>query len=134
VNALFARFATAVGNWSGHPLAFVISLALIVVWAVSGPLFGFSDTWQLVVNTATTVITYLLVFVIQNTQNRDSAALHLKLDEIVRALPQARTELVRRHIETATDEEIEMLKAEEDVLVSASEAPAAEQQEQQDDE
>jgi low affinity Fe/Cu permease len=110
----FARFSTAVGTWTGHPLAFVISLALVVVWAISGPLFGWSDTWQLVINTATTVITYLLVFVIQNTQLRDSAAVHLKLDEIVRALPEARTELVLRHLENASDEELARVKAELD--------------------
>lgn len=108
----FARFSTAVGIWTGHPLAFVTSLGLVVVWAISGPLFGWSDTWQLVINTATTVITYLLVFVIQNTQLRDSAAVHLKLDEIVRALPEARTELVLRHLEDASDEELARVKAE----------------------
>jgi low affinity Fe/Cu permease len=116
VNRWFARFAGAAGVWTGHPLAFVLSLAAVLVWAVSGPLFGFSDTWQLVINTGTTVLTFLLVFVIQNTQNRDAQAVHLKLDEIVRALPQARTALVRQHLETATDEELAAVKAELDRL------------------
>lgn len=100
----FASTASRVGVWTGHPLAFILSFAGILVWVVSGPLFGFSDTWQLVVNTATTVITYLLVFVIQNTQNRDAVAIHLKLDEILRALPEARTELATEHLEQATEE------------------------------
>lgn len=100
----FAQVSSAAGYATGHPLAFVLSCAAVLLWAISGPLFGFSDTWQLVINTATTVVTYLLVFVIQNTQNRDSAALHLKLDEILRALPQARTELAVEHLEQASEE------------------------------
>jgi low affinity Fe/Cu permease len=114
----FAQFSTACGNVTGQPLAFIVSLALVVLWAVSGPLFGYSDTWQLVINTATTVITYLLVFVIQNTQLRDSAAVHIKLDEIVRALPEARTALVLRHLEDASDEELASFKAELERLAS----------------
>ena len=78
---LFRRFATKTSEWVGSPAAFVIGLGLIVLWAVSGPLFAYSDSWQLVVNTATTVVTFLMVFVIQATQNRDARAIHLKLDE-----------------------------------------------------
>ena len=104
MNAWFAKVATTAGVWTGHPLAFVLSCAACLLWAISGPLFGFSDTWQLVINTATTVITYLLVFVIQNTQNRDSQALHLKLDEVLRALPQARTEMAVDRLEEASEE------------------------------
>jgi low affinity Fe/Cu permease len=81
---LFNRFANATARASGHPIAFVLAFAVIIVWAVSGPIFGFSDTWQLVINTGTTIATFLMVFLIQNTQNRDSAALQLKLDELIR--------------------------------------------------
>lgn len=118
VNEWFAQISTLGGVWTGHPLAFVLSLAGVLIWAITGPLFGFSDTWQLVINTATTVITYLLVFIIQNTQNRNSAAIHVKLDELLRAMPQARTELVRLHLETTTDEELEAIKKELDRLAA----------------
>jgi low affinity Fe/Cu permease len=81
----FARFARSVSAWAGHPAAFVAALSVIVLWAVSGPVFGFSDTWQLVINTGTTIVTFLMVFLIQNTQNRDAIAMHLKLDELIRS-------------------------------------------------
>jgi low affinity Fe/Cu permease len=123
VNAAFARFANIAGVVTGHHLAFIISLVAVIVWAITGPIFNFSDTWQLVINTGTTVITYLLLFVVQNTQNRNNAAVNLKLDEVIRAMPQARTELVRRHIEEATDEELEELKAELDRLASKRTQP-----------
>lgn len=80
----FTKFATEIARWTGRPLVFVGCCALVIVWAVSGPLFGFSDTWQLVINTSTTIITFLMVFLIQNTQNRDNNALHAKLDELIR--------------------------------------------------
>lgn len=115
----FAQFSTLAGVATGHPMAFTLSVLAVVVWGAFGPWFGFSDTWQLVINTSTTIITYLLVFLIQSTQNRDNAAVHLKLDEIIRALPQARTDLVRHHIETASDEEIAALKAELDRMAGA---------------
>jgi low affinity Fe/Cu permease len=83
--ALFTRFANATARWAGNPLTFIVCRALVVIWAVSGPLFGFSDTWQLVINTSTTIITFLMVFLIQNTQNRDSGAIQAKLDELIRA-------------------------------------------------
>ena len=79
----FSDFSNAIARGSGRPIAFVAALALIVIWAVTGPFFGFSETWQLVVNTATTIITFLMVFVLQNTQNRDGEALHAKLDELI---------------------------------------------------
>jgi low affinity Fe/Cu permease len=82
----FDRFARWVSQFAGHPVAFAAALALIGLWLVSGPLFGFSDTWQLVINTATTIVTFVMVFVIQNTQNRDGAAIQIKLDELVRAI------------------------------------------------
>jgi low affinity Fe/Cu permease len=81
---VFTKFATAIARWTGRPLVFVACMMLVVLWAVSGPIFGFSDTWQLVINTSTTIITFLMVFLIQNTQNRDNNALHAKLDELIR--------------------------------------------------
>lgn len=82
---LFRRFATATSRAAGKPAAFITATLIIVVWALTGPLFGFGDTWQLVINTGTTIITFLMVFLIQNTQNRDSAALQIKLDELIRS-------------------------------------------------
>jgi low affinity Fe/Cu permease len=86
----FERFASGASRVAGHSVAFCLALALIVVWAISGPLFGFSDTWQLVINTGTTVLTFLMVFLIQSALNRDSVALHLKLDELIRVTAAAR--------------------------------------------
>ena len=90
----FERFASRVSRWAGHSAAFVAAMVIVVGWAVSGPVFGFSDTWQLVINTGTTVLTFLMVFLIQNTMNRDSAALHLKLDELISVTAQARDALI----------------------------------------
>ena len=92
----------------GTPGAFLLALLCIIVWAVLGPLFHFSDTWQLVINTATTIITFLMVFLIQNTQNRDTKALHLKLDELLRGVAGARTSLVS--LESLSDEELDRLQ------------------------
>ena len=92
--APFARFAKWTAHATGHPLAFVLAVLLIAVWLVTGPLFRFSDTWQLVINTGTTIVTFLMVFLIQNTQNRDSAAVQLKLDELIRAVAGAHTALL----------------------------------------
>jgi low affinity Fe/Cu permease len=83
--AFFGRFAHGTAQAMGHPLAFVLAVLIILGWAVTGPFFGFSDTWQLVINTGTTIVTFLMVFLIQNTQNRESAAVQLKLDELIRA-------------------------------------------------
>jgi len=80
----FTRSARAASKFTGRPLCFMLASATIVAWLISGPLFGFSDTWQLIINTGTTIITFLMVFLIQNTQNRDTAALHIKLDELIR--------------------------------------------------
>jgi low affinity Fe/Cu permease len=82
---MFTRFAATMARWVGHPAAFIIALASVIIWAISGPIFGFSDTWQLIINTSTTIVTSLIVFLIQNTQNRDTAALQLKIDELIRA-------------------------------------------------
>jgi low affinity Fe/Cu permease len=94
----------------GSPWAFVLACGVIVVWAVTGPLFHFSDTWQLVINTATTIVTFLIVFLIQNTQNRDTKAVHLKLDELLRGVSGARTSLV--DLEHLSDEELDRLQKE----------------------
>jgi low affinity Fe/Cu permease len=89
---------------AGTPTTFLIACAIVLVWAVTGPLFGFSDTWQLVINTGTTIVTFLMVFLLQNTQNHDARALHLKLDELLRSLSAARNRLI--DLESCTDEEI----------------------------
>lgn len=92
---MFTRMANAVTRWSGSPMATVLAFAMVVVWAVLGPLFGFSQAWQLVINSVTTVITYLMVFVIQHTANRETLAIRLKLDELIRAVSEARDDLIR---------------------------------------
>ena len=110
MRAAFRTFASRVADRVGSPAAFLVGLVLIVVWAITGPFFGYSDTWQLVVNTATTIVTFLMVFLIQNTQNRDARAVHLKLDELLRAVKGARTAMVA--LETSTDEELAELQEE----------------------
>ena len=106
----FRKVAQAASFQVGRPWAFAGALTLIVVWAVVGPVFGFSDTWQLVINTGTTIITFLMVFLIQNTQNRDAKAIQLKLDELLRGVEGARTGLVA--LEGLSDEELERLERE----------------------
>jgi|SRR5688572_24624265 len=110
MNEFFRKFAHKIADAIGSPLAFGAAAVIIVAWAVTGPLFNFSDTWQLVINTGTTIVTFLIVFLIQNTQNRDSKAVHLKLDELVRAIAGARNELV--DVEAMPDEELERLREE----------------------
>ena len=107
---LFRKFAHRTSTGVGSPWAFVLACAVILAWAVTGPLFGFSDTWQLVINTGTTIVTFLMVFLIQNTQNRDAIAIHLKLDKLIRALKGARDQLV--DVEELSDEELERLRRE----------------------
>ncbi|MEQ1765710.1 MAG: low affinity iron permease family protein [Pyrinomonadaceae bacterium] len=92
--SLFTRFARVAATVTGRPITFIVATAIIIVWALSGPLFGFSDTWQLVINTSTTIVTFLMVFLIQNTQNRDTEALQIKLDEIIRSIKGARNEMI----------------------------------------
>jgi low affinity Fe/Cu permease len=106
----FRRFAHSAAAAVGSVPAFVAAVAIILVWLVTGPIFHFSNTWQLVINTATTVITFLMVFLIQNTQNRETRALHLKIDELLRAVAAARTGFV--HLEELSDKELDRLQAE----------------------
>lgn len=100
----FTAFSGAVSKWTGRPLAFILCLTLVLVWALCGPLFKFSDTWQLMINTTTTIVTFLMVFLIQNTQNRDNAAIQAKLDEIIRT-SDSDNEFIG--IEHLSDEELE---------------------------
>jgi low affinity Fe/Cu permease len=105
----FQVFATKSSYWVGSRWAFALAVFAIFLWAVTGPHFHYSDTWQLVVNTATTIVTFLMVFLIQNTQNRDAKAIHLKLDEIIRAIRPADNNMI--NIEKLSDEELQVLAA-----------------------
>ena len=104
---IFRPIANRVSNWSGTANAFFLAFVIVLVWAATGPIFGFSDTWQLVINTSTTIITFLMVFLIQNTQNRDGKAMQIKLDELLRATKGARGYYVS--LEDLTDDEIDEL-------------------------
>jgi low affinity Fe/Cu permease len=110
MNQVFRKFSVAAANALGSSWMFIANVFLILVWLFAGPFFHYSDTWQLVVNTATTVFTYLAVFLIQNTQNRDATAIHLKLDELIRGVSGARTGLV--DLQNLSDEELERLQEE----------------------
>lgn len=114
----FRQFATHASDTVGSPWTFMVAVAVIVLWGVSGALFGFSDTWQLVINTGTTIITFLMVFLVQNTQNRDAKATHLKLDELLRATTAARTGLV--NLEALSDEQLAELQAQFERLQDAN--------------
>ena len=94
MRSLFTRIATWIATASGQPMTFMIALAIILIWAVTGPLFHYSDTWQLIINTGTTIVTFLMVFLIQNSQNRDGAAMQAKLDELLRAVAKARERFI----------------------------------------
>ena len=110
LNRLFSAFARWTAHHAGRASTFILAAAVIVVWAATGPLFGFSDTWQLVINTGTTIVTFLMVFLIQNTQNRDTGAIQLKLDELIRANRRARNRLL--DLEDAPDEQLRELQQE----------------------
>lgn len=110
MHELFRRVARRISLAIGTPITFMLAVATIIAWAIMGPVFGYSNTWQLIINTSTTIITFLVVFLIQNTQNHDSRALHLKLDELLRAVKRARTSMV--DLEEMTDEELARLEAE----------------------
>lgn len=106
--SLFTRFAKWTARATGRPAAFVSAVSVIVVWAATGPIFGFSDTWQLVVNTGTTIVTFLMVFLIQNTQNRDAEAVQVKLDELIRVMEGAQNALL--NLEELDEEELEIIR------------------------
>jgi low affinity Fe/Cu permease len=110
MNEFFRKFSNRTSALVGSPWAFILAVLIIVAWMVTGPLFHFSDTWQLVINTGTTIITFLMVFLIQNTQNRDAKAIHLKLDELIRSQSGARNFLV--DLESLSDEEMQRLQEE----------------------
>jgi low affinity Fe/Cu permease len=105
----FSDFAKKTARAAGQPVVFSLAVALIVLWLITGPFFGFSDTWQLIINTGTTIVTFLMVFLIQNTQNRDSEAMHIKLDELIRAIDGAHNALL--NLEDLGERELDRIRA-----------------------
>ena len=108
MNELFRKFSQTTSKLVGSSWAFILAVLIVLVWALTGPIFHYSDTWQLVINTGTTIITFLMVFLIQNTQNRDAKAIHLKLDELIKGVSGARTGLV--NIQELSDQDLERLQ------------------------
>ncbi|MBL7944658.1 MAG: low affinity iron permease family protein [Flavobacteriales bacterium] len=108
LNSPFTRFAKRTSTLTGRPITFILAVGIILAWAVTGPLFHYSDTWQLVINTSTTIITFLMVFLIQNTQNRDTEALQIKLDELIRAQKEANNALL--DLEEMDDKELDRIR------------------------
>lgn len=104
MDRFFSAMAARIAAWAGQPAAFVLALGVVIVWGVSGPVFHYSDTWQLVINTGTTIVTFLMVFLIQNAQNRDAAAMQVKMDELIRAVEGARNDFIG--IEHLTDSQL----------------------------
>jgi low affinity Fe/Cu permease len=127
VRDAFGVFARKTSSVLGSAWAFVVALLIIVVWAITGPTFHYSDTWQLIINTGTTIVTFLMVFLIQNTQNRDAKAVHLKLDELIRALGGARNKLV--DLEKLSDDELKNLETEFEKLREKAEGAKEEVEE-----
>jgi len=115
---IFSRFANRISEVTGSPWSFLLAGGVIAAWAITGPLFGFSDTWQLVINTGTTIVTFLMVFIIQNTQNRDAKAMQLKLDELLRAQPNARKEFM-----DVEDEDLAEIVREKEIVDEADPYP-----------
>jgi low affinity Fe/Cu permease len=109
-SSVFTRFARWISAVSGRPVTFALAFLVILVWGTTGPVFGFSDTWQLVINTGTTIVTFLMVFLIQSTQNRDTEALQIKLDELIRAVKGARNEVL--DLETMEESELDRIRQE----------------------
>ena len=105
----FSDFAKKTARAAGHPIIFALAGGVVILWLVTGPLFGFSDTWQLIINTGTTIVTFLMVFLIQNTQNRDSEAMHIKLDELIRAVEGAHNSLL--NLEDLGEKELDRIRA-----------------------
>ena len=126
MNFWFSRFASSTAQVVGHPYIFMAAVVVLVLWAVSGPYFHYSDTWQLIINTGTTIITFLVVFLIQNTQNRDARALHLKLDELIRSHVPARNDMI--DIEKLSDEELDELEKRYAAICEENKARKAKQQ------
>ncbi len=123
LNLWFSRFASSTAQIVGHPYMFLFAVIVLVIWAGSGPFFHYSDTWQLIINTGTTIITFLVVFLIQNTQNRDAKALHLKLDELIRSHHPANDDLI--DIQKLSDEELDELEKRYENIRKACEARRA---------
>ncbi len=120
MRALFNRFAKRASAATGRPLAFVVAAGIIVVWGITGPVFGFNDTWQLVINTGTTIVTFLMVFLIQNSQNRDTAAIQLKLDELISVITEADDRLL--DLEELDEKELEAKRARYEAVARAARA------------
>jgi low affinity Fe/Cu permease len=104
----FSEIARQASSVLGTPAAFAAACAVVILWVVTGPVFGYSDTWQLIINTGTTIVTFLMIFLVQHTQNRDSRALHLKMDELLRSMTAARNRLI--NLENCTDDEIDQIE------------------------
>lgn len=115
---LFHQFAKIASRFAGHPVAFCLAVGVVAVWAISGPIFEYSDTWQLVINTSTTIITFLMVFLIQSTQNRDMTATQIKLDELIRALDSAKNSML--DLEELEEEDLEKLRQKYEELAKRS--------------
>jgi low affinity Fe/Cu permease len=109
MDRIFTAVAARIAGWAGQPASFILALGSVIIWGATGPLFDYSDTWQLVINTSTTIVTFLMVFLIQNAQNRDAAAMQAKLDELIRAIDGARNQFIG--IEHLTETQLEQIRA-----------------------